>query len=708
MGLLLGALFNGASEVETAGRVYYVSPSGNDSNDGLSLEEPFLTIGHARDVVAAYKVSPGLPTGGILIYLRGGTYQQTECLRLTGSEHSGSANKPIVYKSYQNEIVKIGGKVISSNQATLVTSGDAIWSRISAEARGNLYKIDLVDQGLSIGDYGTISELFDENYNRAPLELFINSNRQILPQYPKKTALDAGTWSTFGSALSGGDITYTDNRSENWINETDAWAMGFFNYEYAVEVGKITNINTSTNKFSMQEVTYDAIANGAKYFVRNVLEELTEPGEYYLHQSSGILYFWPEEGVTVSSAEIKVSMNEGFYGDVALLYGVSYVQFKGLILECGRRSAFHVDNLCNNIVLDDCILRNCGTDGANLYGDTMILSRNEIYDVGAHGIRAQSLLSDRAMLTDCQFDIYNNILHDCGYWFPTRKNCVSLECVGVHFVKNTLYNAESPMIFIRRNNNMVQFNEIHHACKWAEDSGAIYTGGTWKHRGHIIRWNYIHDIICALGSDASGVYIDDVTSDVICVGNLIVDVGQYGVRLSGGRGVKITSNCVINAGVASFQYDNRAVRYVDDVSGSAWNLLERLTDDGVSYQTGIWASTYPNLAEIPNSYATISVDSNGWTQPHGSVISRNITYNCPQLASHYDYDGVTVEMESVADNVEDTDPLLVYKSASLYASNSPVFNISGFIDFPFGEVGYASFLPILTNDTYYNVYDATF
>jgi hypothetical protein len=43
---------------------YYVDPNGNDSNDGLSIDHPFKTIGHAEDMAVA----------GDTIYVRGGTY----------------------------------------------------------------------------------------------------------------------------------------------------------------------------------------------------------------------------------------------------------------------------------------------------------------------------------------------------------------------------------------------------------------------------------------------------------------------------------------------------------------------------------------------------------------------------------------------------------------------------------------------------------
>lgn len=72
----------------------YVSPGGNDQNDGTK-EKPFRTLKHASEEAAA----------GTTVLIRGGTYDETFEVK-----HSGTAEKPITFKNYENEKVVISGK----------------------------------------------------------------------------------------------------------------------------------------------------------------------------------------------------------------------------------------------------------------------------------------------------------------------------------------------------------------------------------------------------------------------------------------------------------------------------------------------------------------------------------------------------------------------------------------------------------------------
>jgi hypothetical protein len=704
MGIMLGVVSEKIIDVETAGRVYYVSPSGSDSNDGIN--DPFLTIGHARDVVAAYKISPGFPTGGISIVLYGGIYPQTTVLRFN-SEDSGESDKPITYKAYQNEEPRIiGGIVINPNQASLVTEGEAIWSRISSSARGNIYKIDLDAQGLS--SVGLISDLIDNNVNTAPVELFINGEKQLLAQYPKR----GETWLYTDSTLSTGAISYASGdatRIESWMAE-DIWLCGFFNATYSLEYLDVNTIDSVNNKFTVTSHSYCAgtASTDKPYFARNVLEELTEAGEYYIKADTKILYFWPS--VAIESAEIIVSTYGGSLdGDVVRCYGSSYINFKNITFESGRRAGLRVDGTnADSITATGCIFRNCGTDGVNLTGTNLAIVNSQIYNT--NNCAADIYGGVRSSLTHAENRIERTKIHDVGYWKPTSKPAIVCRGVGYLIIKNEIYNTDSAAIVLYGNDHLIQFNKIHECCRWANDMGYIYTIGTWKFRGHAIRWNYLYGFVSdnihsVIDEDISGIYIDDATSGTKVVSNIIDGAPKYGVRLSGGRDVKITSNVIIGSD-ASVQYDNRVVvRHTNDQG--VWDLLYGLASDGVSYQSGVWATNYPECAAIPNDYATIDNDANGWTQPGGSVIARNLNYECTAFSSHYDYT-IDVVMEHIGDNVNNTDPLLVYKNASAYSINSPVFNIVDFIDFPFGEVGISSFPAILTNDLYYNVYDANF
>src|SRR5262249_42025617 len=71
---------------------FFVSPSGSDDNPG-TLEAPFQTIAHARDVVRGLTSAM---TDDVVVVLRGGTYTQSDTLMFDARD-SGQNGYDIVY-----------------------------------------------------------------------------------------------------------------------------------------------------------------------------------------------------------------------------------------------------------------------------------------------------------------------------------------------------------------------------------------------------------------------------------------------------------------------------------------------------------------------------------------------------------------------------------------------------------------------------------
>ncbi|MEC1499844.1 right-handed parallel beta-helix repeat-containing protein [Bacillus sonorensis] len=89
----------GAKEAEQAEQAncLYVSPDGNDQNDGTK-EKPFRTLAHAANQAVA----------GTTVLIREGTYKETLDVK-----HSGTDKKPIVFRNYENEKVVISGESVA-------------------------------------------------------------------------------------------------------------------------------------------------------------------------------------------------------------------------------------------------------------------------------------------------------------------------------------------------------------------------------------------------------------------------------------------------------------------------------------------------------------------------------------------------------------------------------------------------------------------
>ena len=130
-------------------KAFYVSPDGNDSNDG-SIESPFKTIEAARDAVRALKNADGLPSGGIRVILREGDYILSKGLEFD-SRDSGTKDSPIIYSAYENERVRILGGVKLENFRK--TQDEQVKNRLAENVRDKLYEISFADYGIDrIGD----------------------------------------------------------------------------------------------------------------------------------------------------------------------------------------------------------------------------------------------------------------------------------------------------------------------------------------------------------------------------------------------------------------------------------------------------------------------------------------------------------------------------------------------------------------------------
>jgi hypothetical protein len=126
----------------TGRKTYYVSGSGDDSNDGLTKTTAFRTLQEAADKVSA----------GDTVYVMNGTYtQKTDPNKaiLNIYQKQGTATAPITFKAYSNHkpvlkssnnwtIAIAGSSYINIEGLTLVGSNDLITLEYAKQQKNNL------------------------------------------------------------------------------------------------------------------------------------------------------------------------------------------------------------------------------------------------------------------------------------------------------------------------------------------------------------------------------------------------------------------------------------------------------------------------------------------------------------------------------------------------------------------------------------------
>ena len=233
----------------------YVSPDGNDSWAGDSIEQPFSTIHRARDAVRTLK-ERGKP---ITVYLRGGRYELAETLIFTPQD-SGTETCPITYRAYRVEKPVIsGGRKITASWST--HTGDIMVC--------------------------SIGEVREGTWNFR--QLFVNGKRQIRSRLPNKG------YYKIEKPVDESSFMFKEGHIKPWKNLTDVEIVVYHSWNESrvliSEIDEQERIVKFSGPIGRRLGAYGTGRN--RYHVENVLEGLKQPGEWYLDRHTGNLYYWP-------------------------------------------------------------------------------------------------------------------------------------------------------------------------------------------------------------------------------------------------------------------------------------------------------------------------------------------------------------------------------------------------------------------------------
>jgi hypothetical protein len=529
--------------------------------------------------------------------------------------------------------------------------------------------------------YPAATDPFWSNYNAS---LGAMNPSQGAVGTPTTRAPDAVDHGFVHVAATSSDTTfqYLGDRPSRWTSAPDPWLHGYWMYAWADCREPSVGIDTATRTITLKEKPGYGIAAGQPFYAYNLLEEITEPGEWYLDRTTGILYLYPPGDL--SKSEIVVST---LAAPLVSVTGASHVRIMDVTLEAGRSELVDVSG-GTDVVLEGVTLRNAGTDGAVISGTENGIRSCLVYGTGNGGIRLSG--GDRPTLVSGGNFVENCDIHHFGRWEWTYRPGVSMNDVGNRAAHNEIHDAPHSAILYGGNEHLIELNDVHDVCRFSSDAGAIYAGRDWGARGNKIRHNFVHDIATSFeGYGVHGVYLDDCLSGIEVSGNVIYRVQNLGILHGGGRDNIMVNNLIVECGTG-LGADKRGYDWFkagngpSHVPGDSWNLLEKL--EKVGYQQDPWKSRYPECAAIPDSYAAIEAPTATWLYPEGCVFSRNIGWKNGTWVSGTD---ATAYYKEQKDDVADQDP--VFKDeANLDLSltaGSPALAIPGWEPIPFDQIG---------------------
>jgi len=594
----------------------HISPNGHDTNPGTP-DAPLATPAAARDRLRALRRSGQLPADGAIVELHAGCYRLDEPLALI-AEDGGTADAPMVYRAAEGESVRLLGGHRLDPAAFTPVSDSAILARLAPEARTQVRQCDLRRQGVT--DFGAfVSRGFSRKTAPAHLELFFNNEPMTVAQWPDAGAFTHITgftkpirdeWGAETGDLTGG-FTYAGDRPRRWAPSGDIWVHGYWAYDWANSYEHVRHLDPEKGVVETDGGLYYFRKNQRFYFL-NVLEELDQPGEYYVDRASGILYFWPP--ASLDGAELLIS---GLEQPLITLDAASHVRIEGLTIEAGRACGIAVTD-GEEVAVTGCTLRNFGTWAVTVKGGRRhVVSGCDITGTGDGGIQLSG--GDRATLEPCDHAVLNCHIHHYARWSRCYVAAIGASGVGMRFAHNLIHDAPHNAILFGGNEFLIENNEIYRVCLETGDAGAIYTGRDYTFRGNVIRRNFIHHM-GGVGMGSIGIYMDDCVSGTRIEENVLWRC-QHAIQLGSGRDFRVENNILVECPVAILA-DARGVD-----ANPVWRnmvckfMKERL--DAMKCHEPPYSVRYPEIAGIAPHYAR-----GGGVPPEDNRVSRNLCWRC--------------------------------------------------------------------------------
>ncbi len=634
-----------------------VAPDGDDSNPGTE-KAPFASLERAREAVKTLKASHEAPIGAIQVLLRGGTYTRTEVFRLTAAD-SGSAQAPVIYRSYPGEKARIIGGIAVPLSAFTPVRDAAVLERLPEAARGRVVQLKLSDAGITPFDPPPLSGMgmhcltAKTRYKPGPKapELFLDGTPCVLARWPNDGYASVGRVVEQGDIIRNwmddkrADKKYVPPEKRNnppkgfafegdsaktarWTQARDAMLYGYWALNWADQSVEVEAVEGGSGIIRSRQPSAYGVSKGQRYYVFNLLEELDAPGEWYCDRSRGILYLLPPENSVNSVVEISMLMQT-----LVSLEDASFVRFEDLEFGVSRGTLLSITGGRENVVIR-CAFVNGGANAVSIKGgERHRVSGCRIADMGAGGISVSG--GEVQTLRASGHCVENNTFRNYSRLERAYRPAVQVSGVGQVIRQNDISSAPHFAISFSGNNHLIELNHIHDVCRESDDASAIYAGRSWLSRGTVIRHNLFRDITGYQAGThrVSGVYLDDGISGIEVSGNIFLNVAQ-GLMFNGGRDNRAENNLFID-NPNMMRGTDMSISFTTWAAGS-WLTLNKALKTA-PLESDAWRSAYPPLL-------TLAADEPQF--PKYNTVRDNLRFNTPLLLGS---DGKNFAANGVAD-----------------------------------------------------------
>lgn len=534
-------------------QVLYVSTDGCDEWSGRlaqpdqsGTDGPFATIKAAQQAVRRMRGRRKQLLQSIRVVLRGGTYFLERELTFTPRDGGWfypdktlwpPSTKPgcsVTYTAYEDEHPVISGGRRINNFKSEKLNGRTVWvADLPAVKRGTW----------------TFTQLW------------VNGRRAKRPRLPKngfyriEKLVNADLK---GDYAQGQDrFVFRKKDIHRWrnINDVQFVALHFWietrrRFKHIDYDNQIAQLDYP----SCMKLTDDYTGQGAIYYVDNVFEALTEPGEWYLDRPTGKLYYLPRKGEQLEKAEVIAPVLEQLVrieGDKEKNEPVACLHFESIAFSHNEekpatitkrlaagdsiQSACMVPGAIGLSYAEKCTFTHCRMAHVGTYGVDI---RDGSLDIGLHGCMLEDLGAggvkiwhgcNRNAVSDCT-------IRDAGHLNRSGVGVLIGKSSGNKVTHCHIHDLDYSGISIgwtwgyadgHAYGNIIEYNHVHDIGRgMLSDMGAIYTLG--DSQGTRIRYNIVHDVSARTYS-SQGIHADEGSSNILIESNLVYHIQGTGL-----------------------------------------------------------------------------------------------------------------------------------------------------------------------------------
>jgi parallel beta-helix repeat protein len=474
---------------------YYLSKKGSDNNIGTSKVKPWRTLKKLNEFVRTAHY------GDSIFFERGSIFNGQLEISSSGLYLGayGSGAKPI-----------IRGSIELKN-----------WTLIKA----NIWGAKCPD---------CISD---------PNNLFIDGMPQPLGRYPNNEYLSISGYTPIKNQASDRSSSFQDGYWNNaeLVIKSSRWT-----------IDRIFITKYSDKTFTLLEKPSYDLQPGFGYFIQKHLSTLDRYGEWYFDSKDKHLYVYMKSGFVPSQHHIELSKTEvGLNAE-----GANNLIIENIVFDKQSNAGVRIKNSAN-IMLNKIEISHSGKNGLEMIGcKNSSIDNSKITDSNNNGIEWSESAGGKFT--------YNTIKRSgnrpgrggsgngnyIAFYLTSLGQSQGDITIEYNKIDSTGYSA----IDFRTAHTQIKNNTITNFCLIKDDGGGIYT---WKNTGgdNIIEGNTIRDgqgsgngTINKEESYASGIYLDDHSSEIVVKNNVVSKCSMAGIFLHNAHNIQLVGNTLYSNG----------------------------------------------------------------------------------------------------------------------------------------------------------------